>query len=157
MSAQVEWDLRKYLVSLGLSQREAELWVYARQENQPLKANSSDALGEHLDRVWKRSSVSANMATGQIPISRKYRYSQGRLATRRMAITILWAYSFAIWIYVVAFQIANPRSPYWPVAWWLPIRMDYFGEIAFMLSFVFAISWVKLSSRAFLGFSGREH
>ena len=144
LSAQVEWDLTKYLLSLGLSQKEAEAWINARQENQPLKADRSDALGEHLDRIWKRSSVRASMATGQIPISRKYRYSQGRLATRRTTVAILWMYSFAIWVYVVAFQIVNPMSPYWPVAWWLPIRMDYFGEIAFMLSFVFAIGWVKL-------------
>lgn len=144
MSAQVEWDLKRYLVSLGLSRKEASAWVDARQENQSLKVDRSDALGEHLDRVWKRSSVRTNMATGQIPISAKYRSSQGRLAMGRMMVTILWAYSFAIWVYVVAFQIANPMSPYWPVALWLPIRMDYFGEIAFMLSFVFALVWLKL-------------
>jgi len=140
----VEWDLKKYLVSLGLSQDEAETWVDARQENQPLKVDSSDALGEHLDRIWTRSSGRANMGTGQIPLSRKYGFSQCRLASRAMMITILWAFSVAIWVYVVAFQIVNPMSPYWLVASWLPIRMDYFGEIAFMFSFVFAIAWVKL-------------
>ena len=61
-----------------------------------------------------------------------------------MMITILWAFSIGIWVYVVAFQVANPMSPYWLVAPWLPIRMDYFGEIAFIFSFVFAIGWVKL-------------
>jgi len=144
LSTQMEWDLTRYLVSLGLSRKEAEAWVDARQGNRSLKVDGSDALGEHLDRIWRRSSARASMATGQIPISRKYRYSQNHLATKRMAVTILWIYSFAIWVYVVAFQITNPMSPYWPVAWWLPIRMDYFGEIAFMLSFVFAIGWVKL-------------
>jgi len=142
VSAQVEWDLKKYLASLGLSRKEAETWVGARQENKPLKVDHSDTLGEHLDRIWTRSSGKANMTTGQIPISRKYELSQ-RLASRMM-ITILWAFSVAIWIYVVAYQIANPTSPYWLVASWLPIRMDYFGEIAFMFSFVFAIGWAKL-------------
>jgi len=141
VSAQMEWDLKKYLVSLGLSGKEAEAWVDARQGNRPLKAGYSDALGEHLDRVWMRSSANANMATGQNPIGRNG-FSQGRLASRM--ITFLWALSSAVWIYVVAFQIANPTSPYWLVASWLPMRMDYFGEIAFMLSFVFAICWVKL-------------
>lgn len=61
-----------------------------------------------------------------------------------MIIAVLWFYSLAIWIYVVAFQIANPVSLYWPVAWWLPIRMDYFGEAGFITSFTLAIIWAKL-------------
>jgi len=139
-----EWDLVGYLVSLGLSRKEAVDWAKARDGEQSFRADWSDGVGHHLDKIWSRLDSSPSMATGQIPISPKHRFSQGRLATRRMAITILWAYSFAIWVYVVAFQIANPMSPYWPVALWLPIRMDYFGEIAFVLSFVFAIVWVKL-------------
>lgn len=55
---------------------------------------------------------------------------------------VLWGYSFIIWVYVVAFQIVDPRSPYWDVASWLPwLRMDYLGEAAFVLSFIFALLW----------------
>jgi len=143
LSMQMEWDLRKYLVSLGLSRNEAEAWIAARRENRSLKDGGSDVLGEHLDRVWRRSSAKAGMATGQVPITAKYRYSQARLVTRKMMMAIMWMYSFAIWVYVVAFQIVNPMSPYWPVAWWLPVRMDYFGEAAFVLSFIFAVAWVR--------------
>jgi hypothetical protein len=55
---------------------------------------------------------------------------------------VLWVYSFAIWVYVVAFQIVNPSSPHWAFASWLPwLQMDYLGEAAFVLSFIFALLW----------------
>jgi len=34
--------------------------------------------------------------------------------------------------------MSDPGSMYWPVALWLPIRMDYFGEAGFIVSFIFA-------------------
>lgn len=54
---------------------------------------------------------------------------------------LLWLccfYSFTIFVYVIAMQIADPASVYWPVAKWLPIRMDFFGEAGFIISFIFA-------------------
>ena len=45
----------------------------------------------------------------------------------------------ALWLYVIAFQLIYSGSVYFPLAWWLPIRMDYLGEIAFALSFIFAL------------------
>lgn len=55
---------------------------------------------------------------------------------------VLCVYSFAIWVYVVACQIGIPNSEYWSFAWWLPwLRMDYLGEAAFALSFIFALLW----------------
>ena len=57
---------------------------------------------------------------------------------------VLWGYSFIIWVYVVAFQIVNPESPYWNLAWWLPwLRLDYLSEAAFVLSFLFAFLWQR--------------
>jgi len=147
MSAQVnsdDWDMIGYLVSLGFSRKEAVDWARDRQGNEPFKVDWSDAVGGHLDKVWNRCDSKPDMATGQVPITIESRSSVSRLASRKL-FAILWAYSFAIWIYVIAFQIAVPGSLYWNVAWWLPIRMDYFGEIGFIFSFVFGILWIKLS------------
>jgi hypothetical protein len=62
---------------------------------------------------------------------------------RRYVWKVLCIYSFAVWVYVVAFQVANPDSVYWGLAWWLPVRLDYLGEAAFVLSFVFALLWQR--------------
>jgi hypothetical protein len=138
-----EWDLTGYLVSLGLSRNEAVAWARAREEDRPFKADWSDGVGHHLDKIWSRLDARPSMTTGRVPITNETRSSLDRLTPRRL-VAILWAYSFAIWIYVVANQFANWRSLYWPVAWWLPIRLDYFGELGFVFSFVFAVLWVKL-------------
>ncbi len=63
---------------------------------------------------------------------------------------IVWGYAFAVWLYVIAMQLVYPNSLYWPVATWLPIRLDYFGEAAFVFSFVVSIAviWTqRLSPR----------
>lgn len=68
---------------------------------------------------------------------------------RRVSI-VLWGYCFAVWLYVIAMQIRYPDSPYWPFAVWIPIRMDYLGEFAFFLSFIFgfiAIAWTSREVR----------
>jgi len=44
---------------------------------------------------------------------------------------VLWGYSFAVWLYVIAMQLRYPESPYWPFAVWIPVRLDYLGEVAF--------------------------
>ena len=46
-------------------------------------------------------------------------------------------YSLLVWLYVIVFQYVNPNSVYWGLAWWLPIRMDYLAETAFIASFIF--------------------
>jgi hypothetical protein len=139
-----EWDLIGYLVSLGLSRKEAVAWARAREEDQPFRADWSDGVGHHLDKIWNRIDARPNMTTGQVPINNETGISRGRLASRSL-VAILWASSFAIWIYVVGNQFTDWRSLYLPVAWWLPIRLDYFGELGFIFSFVFALLWVKLS------------
>jgi len=49
---------------------------------------------------------------------------------------ILWAYAFTVWFYVIAVQFLHPEWIYAPFATWLPIRMDYVGETAFVTSFI---------------------
>jgi hypothetical protein len=51
----VDWNLTRYLISLGLNQMEAEKWVEDRREGRPFEAESSDEFGKHLDKVWRRS------------------------------------------------------------------------------------------------------
>jgi hypothetical protein len=65
---------------------------------------------------------------------------------RRVSL-VLWGYSFAVWLYVIAMQLRYPESPYWPFAVWIPVRMDYLGEGAFFLSFIFGIFAITWTSR----------
>ena len=68
---------------------------------------------------------------------------------RRVSI-VLWGYSVAVWVYVIAMQLRYPESPYWPFAVWIPVRLDYLGELAFFLSFIFglfAITWTAREVR----------
>jgi hypothetical protein len=63
---------------------------------------------------------------------------------------LVWGYAFVVWLYVIAMQLVYPGALYWPVATWLPIRLDYFGESAFFLSFIVSIAviWTqRLSPR----------
>jgi hypothetical protein len=146
-----QWNLTKYLTSLGMSKEEAEAWIKARTSGASFRADYSDGVGSHLDKVWDRNSTwlghaTLNKGTGQLRPIDELRKQQllDRIATLRSFAAVLWAYSFAIWIYVIVFQYTNPGSVYWPLATWLPIRLDYFGEAGFLSSFLFAIIWVKL-------------
>jgi hypothetical protein len=51
---------------------------------------------------------------------------------------VLCAWSLSVWLYVIAMQLRYPDAVYWPLAVWLPIRLDYLGEAAFILSLIFA-------------------
>jgi hypothetical protein len=146
-----QWDLTNYLISLGMSKEEAEAWIKARGKGDPFKADYSDGLGGHLDKVWDRSLAglihsNVSKATGQLRPINELRKQQflNRFATLRNLVAVLWVYSFAVWVYVIAFQFSNPNSVYWPLATWFPMRLDYFGELGFLASFVLAIIWVKL-------------
>jgi hypothetical protein len=44
------------------------------------------------------------------------------------------------WGYVVALQIRNENWVYDVLAKWAPIRLDYFGEIGFIISLLCAIA-----------------
>ena len=52
---------------------------------------------------------------------------------------VLCIYSFVVWLYVIAMQLRYLVTVYWPFAQWIPIRMDYLAETAFLFSFIFAM------------------
>ena len=66
-------------------------------------------------------------------------HSKSHLTSLQRFGVVVWGYCFAVWLYVIAFQLRYPFSAYVNLAWWLPIRMDYLGEVAFVLSFIFAL------------------
>jgi len=82
---------------------------------------------------------------------RVVRYSEQRHNSRRAwvkgTLVAVWGYAFAVWLYVIAMQLRYANSVYWPLAVWVPIRMDYLGEAAFLLSFLVAINLVVWNSR----------
>ena len=45
-------------------------------------------------------------------------------------------FSLLVWLYVIAMQIAHPESVSWTFTYWLRVRMDYIGEIAFIISII---------------------
>ena len=68
-----------------------------------------------------------------------------RTLIRRICV-VLWGYSLAVWLYVLAYQLRYRDGIYDVLTWWLPIRMDYLAEAAFALSFLFAL--IAVSYRA---------
>ena len=153
---QSEKDAIRYLMSVGLSQKEAEAWVRDRKEGKSFMSNPHDGMGRRLDSLWKsglgRSAWEKDVrdivlaardlkgaATGKVPARELKKYATWRTLTALIAL-----YTFAMWVYVISFQIVVPESVYWPLALWLPIRMDYFGEANLVVSFIFAVLWVKL-------------
>lgn len=71
---------------------------------------------------------------GMTTISKRRDFS----GLQRLSI-VLCAWSLSVWLYVIAMQLRYPDAVYWPLAVWLPIRLDYLGEAAFILSLIFAI------------------
>jgi hypothetical protein len=51
-----------------------------------------------------------------------------------------WFYGLLVWGYVVAMQVREPQSVYWQLAEWVPIRLDFFGEIGFAISLLCAMA-----------------
>ena len=48
----------------------------------------------------------------------------------------VFLFGLLTWGYVVAMQLRRTRLVYYQLAEWVPIRMDYIGEAAFILSMV---------------------
>ena len=63
-------------------------------------------------------------------------------------ITILsktaFLFGLLVWIYIIAMQIAHLESVSWTFTYWLQIRMDYVGEIAFIISIIGFMIWQYL-------------
>jgi hypothetical protein len=138
--------LTDYLISLGMSRDDTSAWVRARWQGRSFKIDASDAMGDHLDKVWNRR-TQENDALSQLkdPGEIRQEHQRNRLATCRIICAALCIYGFLCWMYVIAFQMVNPNSVYWPLAVWLPwVRMDYFGETGIITSFLFGILWAKL-------------
>ena len=57
----------------------------------------------------------------------------------------LFLYGSTSWVYVVALQVTHPHSVFLGLAWWFPVRLDYFGEMGFiiMLASYFMLQLVK--------------
>jgi hypothetical protein len=81
--------------------------------------------------------------------------SELRHSTLRGFVLVAWGYGFAVWLYVVAMQLFYPNSIYGALATWLPIRMGYFGEAAFVSSFIVATALIMWKPRMSLS-SGRH-
>jgi len=65
--------------------------------------------------------------------------SKSHASLIRRVCFVISCYGFAVWLYVIAYQLSFPQGVYGPFALWLPIRMDYVGEAAFTLSFISAL------------------
>jgi hypothetical protein len=82
---------------------------------------------------------------------RKLRRSQ----TRNLLL-LVGIYALAVWIYVVAIQVSHPDWIYGPFATWLPIRMDYVGEGAFVSSFIIIAAITMWNTRRSMRTRRRE-
>jgi len=71
-----------------------------------------------------------------------------RHSRRRNALLMTGGFAFAVWLYVIAVQFLHPDWIYEPFASWLPIRMDYVGEAAFILSFIILVAFALEHARS---------
>ena len=79
----------------------------------------------------------------------KYRtqHSERRHSRLTGFLVVVCGFAFAVWLYVIAMQLFYPKSIYWPLATWLPIRLDYVGEAAFVFSLFTALAVAMLNAR----------
>ncbi|MGP8069498.1 MAG: hypothetical protein ACLP5V_06375 [Candidatus Bathyarchaeia archaeon] len=87
-------------------------------------------------------------------VNRAQRSEPERSAFRGFML-VAWGYLFAVWLYVVAMQLFYPESIYGALAIWLPFRLDYFGETAFVFSFIIATAFILSKPKLNLR-SGRQ-
>jgi len=48
------WDTARFLMSIGMTEEEANEWVKARKKGRPFMNDSTDELGKHLDLILER-------------------------------------------------------------------------------------------------------
>jgi hypothetical protein len=59
---------------------------------------------------------------------------------RKAILRVCAVYSLLVWLYVVGLQfVYGWQSVYYYFASWIPIRTDYVGEAAFVLSFILSL------------------
>jgi hypothetical protein len=102
--------------------------------DQSMKVLTSIGLTQEDARQFLRRLPQLQESRGMTTISRHRDFSR----LQRLSI-VLCAWSLSVWLYVIAMQLRYPDAVYWPLAVWLPIRLDYLGEAAFILSLIFAI------------------
>ena len=55
---------------------------------------------------------------------------------KRAIVETGFVYGLIGWVYVVVVSITHPKWIYNPLTYWFPLRLDYFGEICFIVSLV---------------------
>ncbi len=83
----------------------------------------------------------------EVAVKYSVQRSLHRSQLRRGLLLVALGYAIAVWLYVVAMQLFYPGSIYFAFATWLPIRMDYVGEAAFVSSFIIATSLIMWKPR----------
>jgi hypothetical protein len=73
--------------------------------------------------------------------------TQLRHAQFRNLLLIVGGYAFAVLIYVIMIQVLHPDWIYGPFATWLPIRLDYVGDAAFVALFVIITGVTMLKTK----------
>ena len=65
----------------------------------------------------------------------------------RLCLLVVSFFSLLCWAYSVGIQFfLDGNAVYWELAWWLPwLRIDYFGEAGFVVSFLCAVAWALTS------------
>lgn len=88
--------------------------------------------------ITTQSPTAPKTAPPEIAVKFRAQRSELRRSRFKSLLLIVWGYAFALWLYVIALQFFYPESIYWPFATWLPVRLDYVGEAAFVSSFFIA-------------------
>lgn len=57
-------------------------------------------------------------------------------------------FGLLVWLYVIAMQIAHPESVSWTFTYWLRIRMDFVGEISFVISLISFMFWQYITVKS---------
>ncbi len=52
-----------------------------------------------------------------------------------------FVFGLLVWLYVIAMQVARPESVSWTFTYWLRVRMDFVGEISFLVSLAGFFVW----------------
>lgn len=73
--------------------------------------------------------------------------AQIRHSRIKYGLLIVGGFAFAVWLYVIAVQFLYPDWIYESFATWLPIRMDYVGEAAFVISFIVLVAFAMEHSK----------